>query len=66
MKFFLKYLSGRCAVRLVLMLLCAAWLLPADAVEERGLGADLAGLLEYAREHNPELAASRFEADAAV
>jgi outer membrane protein TolC len=30
------------------------------------LGSDLAGLLEYASEHNPELAASRFDADAAA
>ncbi|MEQ1556012.1 MAG: TolC family protein [Gallionella sp.] len=30
------------------------------------LGADLAGLLSYAREHNPELAATRFDADAAA
>lgn len=31
-----------------------------------GLGGDVAGLLAYAREHNPELAAMRYEADAAV
>ena len=30
------------------------------------LGADLQGLLSYAREHNPELAAMRYEADAAA
>lgn len=30
------------------------------------LGSNLAGLLEYAREHNPELAAMRHEADAAA
>ena len=30
------------------------------------LGANLAGLLDYAREHNPELAAMRYEADAAA
>ncbi|WP_435626487.1 TolC family protein [Candidatus Ferrigenium straubiae] len=39
---------------------------PAHAAEERMLGSDLAGLLEYAREHNPELAATRFDADAAA
>lgn len=35
------------------------------AFAEPLLGADLAGLLDYAREHNPELAAMRHEADAA-
>ncbi len=30
------------------------------------LGSNLAGLLDYAREHNPELAATRFEAEAAA
>ena len=34
--------------------------------EELMLGSHLAGLLEYAREHNPELAAMRYEADAAA
>src|SRR3989338_5466493 len=34
--------------------------------EELMLGSNLAGLLEYAREHNPELAAMRYEADAAA
>jgi len=33
--------------------------------EELMLGSDLTGLLDYAREHNPELAATRHEADAA-
>ncbi|HUW24995.1 MAG TPA: TolC family protein [Gallionella sp.] len=42
------------------------WLLPAHASEDRELGYSLAGLLEYAREHNPELAASRFEAEASL
>ncbi len=42
--------------------LCALWLAPAGAGE---LGSDLRGLLDYAREHNPELAATRYEADAA-
>ena len=50
--------------------LMGAWLLPAHAAQDhmsgdRMLGSDLAGLLEYAREHNPILAASRFDADAA-
>ena len=43
-----------------------ASLLPAHAAEDRTLGSDIAGLLEYAREHNPELAATRFDADAAA
>jgi len=30
------------------------------------LGSDVAGLLEYAREHNPDFAAMRYEADAAA
>lgn len=46
--------------------LMGAWLLPAQAAEEHMLGSDLAGLLAYAREHNPELAATRFDADAAA
>ncbi len=52
------------------LMLCAAllWLalaaLPAQGAEP--LGASLSGLLAYAREHNPELAAMRHEADAAV
>jgi outer membrane protein TolC len=44
-------------------LLCALWLPPAAA--EPPLGSDLDGLLTYAREHNPELAAARYEAEAA-
>ena len=55
----------RLIVRLVACGLMGAWLLPAHAVGERLPGSDLAGLLEYAREHNPELAASHFEAEAA-
>ncbi len=43
--------------------LCAFWLAPTDADEL--LGSDLDALLQYAREHNPELAAVRYEADAA-
>ena len=46
--------------------LMAAWLLPAYAAGDPSLGANLTGLLEYAREHNPELAAMRYEADAAT
>ncbi len=46
-----------------LILLFALWLPPAVAGP---LGSDVAGLLDYAREHNPELAATRHEADAAV
>ena len=42
---------------------CALWLAPAAAGEQ--LGSNLAGLLDYAHEHNPGLAASRYEADAA-
>ena len=56
----------RLIVRLAVCGLMGAWLLPAHAVEDRMLGSSLAGLLEYAREHNPELAATRFDADAAV
>lgn len=50
---------------LFLMLLTG---LPCSAVQAEGLvlGSNLAGLLEYAREHNPELAAMRYEADAAI
>lgn len=59
-------LSLHCIVKSALLVLAAVWLLPADAEEEHGLGANLAGLLAYAREHNPELAASRYEADAAM
>ena len=56
----------RLVVRLAACGLMGAWLWPAHAVEDRMLGSDLAGLLEYAREHNPELAAMRYEADAAI
>ncbi len=48
------------------MMLCALWLTPACATDEPPLGSNLNGLLDYAREHNPELAASRFEAVAAL
>jgi cobalt-zinc-cadmium efflux system outer membrane protein len=42
--------------------LCALWFTPASA--DQPLGSDLTGLLNYAREHNPELAATRYEAEA--
>ena len=48
---------------IVLSMLCALWLSPASA--EEPLGSNLSGLLDYAREHNPELAATRYEAVAA-
>jgi len=64
MDYFRKYLTGFCAASLVA--LCAAWLTPAYALGEPELGANLPGLLDYAREHNPEFAAARYEADAAL
>lgn len=48
-----------------LTMLCALWITQARAADEPLLGKNLAGLLDYAREHNPEFAASRYEADAA-
>jgi len=48
---------------IVLPMLCALWLSPASG--EEMLGSNLNGLLDYAREHNPELAATRYEAEAA-
>ncbi|MDH4216829.1 MAG: TolC family protein [Gallionella sp.] len=61
----------RLVVGLAVCGLLGAVLLPAHAAEnsmpgESMLGADLAGLLQYAREHSPELAAARFDADAAA
>jgi outer membrane protein TolC len=47
--------------RLILFPLCL-WLIPVAA---QPLGSDVAGLLNYAREHNPELAALQYEIDAA-
>jgi len=44
-------------------LLSAYWFAPASADEL--LGGNLTGLLDYAREHNSELAATRYEAEAA-
>ena len=64
MKSFLKHLSGHRLT--ILVALCVACLSPAYALDEPGLGANLAGLLAYAREHNPEFAAMRYEADAAA
>jgi len=46
-------------------MLCALWITQASAADDPALGANLAGLLDYARGHNPEFAASRYEADAA-
>ncbi len=54
----------RFIARLAACGLMGAWLLPAYAADD--LGANLTGLLEYAREHNPEFAAMRYEADAAA
>ena len=61
----------RLVVGLAVCGLLGAGLLSAHAAEngmpgESTLGADLAGLLAYAREHNPELAAAHFDADAAA
>lgn len=50
----------------VFTLLCALWISPAGAADELSLGSNLSGLLDYAREHNPELAAARHEAAAAT
>lgn len=50
-------------LRSIFTILCALWLTQAGA--DALLGSNLDGLLDYAREHNPELAASRHEADAA-
>ena len=56
-----------------IIICCVLWLsvqVAAGHADEQGraqwLGANLAGLLDYAREHNPELAAMRYEADAAT
>ncbi|MDO8311079.1 MAG: TolC family protein [Sideroxyarcus sp.] len=47
----------------VFTLLCALW--PSAASADEQLGSNLSGLLDYAREHNPELMATRYEAEAA-
>ncbi|MFA6972037.1 MAG: TolC family protein [Gallionella sp.] len=49
-------------MKLSIIFLLFLWPLPAAAAP---LGSDVAGLLDYAREHNSELAAMRYEADAA-
>ena len=64
MKSVLKCLIVNCAASLAVYSI--AWLSPAYAQDESGLGANLPGLLAYAREHNPELSAMRHEADAAL
>lgn len=49
-------------------LLGMLWLMPASADPSRSeatLGSNLAGLLDYAREHSPELTATRYESEAA-
>ncbi|MDE2311266.1 MAG: TolC family protein [Betaproteobacteria bacterium] len=56
----------RLIARLAACGLVGAWLLPAHAADDPLLGSSLTGLLEYAREHNPEFAAMRYEADAAA
>jgi len=50
-------------MRSVLLFITLLGCVPAHAAAP--LGSDLAGLLDYAREHNPELAANRYEAEAA-
>lgn len=47
----------------IMIFLLGIWLSPVAA---QPLGGEVAGLLDYAREHNPELAAMRFEAEAAA
>lgn len=59
-------MTRRFVVGLAACMLTGTWLLPAQAAGEQTLGADVAGLLEYARAHNPDLAAARFDADAAA
>ena len=49
----------------IYLMLCALWLTQAVAAAESVLGSDLSGLQEYAREHNPDLAAMRLEMVAA-
>ncbi|MDD2684714.1 MAG: TolC family protein [Gallionella sp.] len=49
---------------LLVTLLCTLNLAPCYATEA-ALGSNLGGLLDYAREHNPELASSRLTVDAA-
>src|SRR5450756_2426435 len=49
----------------IYLMMYSLWLIPASAAYEPLLGSNLTGLLDYAREHNPEFAATRYEADAA-
>jgi outer membrane protein TolC len=49
----------------IYLFLSMVWLNPANAANEPALGSNLAGLLDYAREYNPELAAMHYEANAA-
>ena len=49
----------------IYLMMYSLWLIPASAADEPLLGSNLTGLLDYAREHNPEFAATRYEADAA-
>lgn len=56
----------RLIARLAACGLMGVWLLSAYAADDLLLGSSLAGLLEYAHEHNPEFAAMRYEADAAA
>lgn len=50
----------------IILLLLGVSLSGAAHAGDEALGADLQGLLDHALAHNPEFAASRFEADAAV
>lgn len=50
----------------ICLMLCAVWIVPAWAADDPSLGSNLVGLLDYAREHNPDLAASRLDAEAAL
>lgn len=49
----------------IYMMLGTLWFTPASAADDPSLGSNLPGLLDYAREHNPDFAAMRYEADAA-
>jgi outer membrane protein TolC len=56
-----------------IIICCVLWLFAQvaashaeEADQKQVLGANLAGLLDYAHEHNPEFAAMRYEADAAA
>lgn len=49
----------------VIGLLLIGWfIIPSAQAEENALGSDVQGLLNYAREHNPELSVVRYEAEA--